>query len=201
MAKGHISPTELLLSRPEEVGKQTSTQLMKWSNTSNEGRQARRKKMSKQIVKTLTMLTLVVGLALAAAVVSANPQLTSHGVIADIPFDFIVADQTLPAGKYTVRAATADGDGLRISNLKGKASVMRLSNPVAENSEKRKARMVFHRYGQQYFLAEIWSGDGSGRQLNSCKRERHLRNELAANPSKKDSATEGYEIVEVAVVR
>lgn len=157
--------------------------------------------MRKQVLKTLTMLTLVVGLALAAAAVSANAQLTSHGVIADIPFDFIVGDQALPSGKYSVRAATADGHGLRISNLAGKASVVRLSNSVAENSKKRNARMVFHRYGQQYFLAEIWSGDTYGSQLRQCKRERNLRQELAANASKNDSAAEGYEIVEVALVR
>jgi len=147
------------------------------------------------------MLTLVVGLALAAAVVSANAQLASHGVIADIPFDFIVGDETLPSGKYTVRTATADGQGLRISNLAGKASVMRLSNSIAEKNEKRNARMVFHRYGQQYFLAEIWSGEAYGSQLRQSKRERNLRQELAANASKNDSAEEGYQIVEVALVR
>jgi len=157
--------------------------------------------MSKQIVKTLTMLTLVVGLALAAAVVSANPQLTSHGVVANIPFDFVVGDQTLPSGKYTVRAATGDGDGLRISNFTGKASVIRLSMPIAERNKKQNARMVFHRYGQQYFLAEIWSGETYGRQLRECKSERNLRHELAANPSKKDSAGQGFEIVEVALNR
>jgi hypothetical protein len=147
------------------------------------------------------MLALVVGLALAAGVKSANGQLTSQGVIADIPFDFIVADQTLPSGKYMVRAVTSDGEGLRISNLDGKASIMRLSNSVTGKSDKRHARMVFHRYGQQYFLAQIWSDDADGRQLRECKRERNLRQELAANASKNDSSEKGYQIVEVALIR
>jgi len=157
--------------------------------------------MTKQLVKTLTMLTLVVGLALAATVLSAKAQLTSHGVIADIPFDFIVGDQTLPSGKYSVRAATGDGLGLTISNFNRKASAIRLTDPVTEKSENRNARLVFHRYGEQYFLAEIWSGDKQGNQFRECKRERSLQQDLAANASKTNSAKNGYQIVEVALAR
>lgn len=156
--------------------------------------------MPKQIVKTLTMLTLAVGLTLAAAVVSAHGQSTQR-VIANIPFDFIVGDKVLPSGKYTVSAATSDGQGLRISNRDGKSSALRLTSVVAEKAAKPNARMVFHRYGQQYFLAEVWSGGNSGRQLMQCKRERSLRQELASNASKSDSANEGYEAVEVALFR
>jgi hypothetical protein len=151
--------------------------------------------MSKQIVKRLTMLTLVIGLTMAAAVVSANGQITSQLVTADIPFDFIVAGKTLSSGKYTVRATTSDGTGLTISRRDGE-SAMILTNTVADKSQK-PARMVFHRYGQQYFLAEVWSGDSYGRHLRPCKRERNLRRELASNAAKSDLAKASYEIVEV----
>ena len=154
--------------------------------------------MSKQILKSLTMLTLVVGLMLAASVVSANGQSTSDQVVADIPFDFIVANKTLPAGRYTVRAATSDGQGMSIRSRDGKSAAMILSNSVAEKSKERKARMVFYRYGHQYFLAQVWSGDSYGRQLHQCKKERNLRRELALTDSKSDS----YQIVEItALVR
>ena len=148
--------------------------------------------MSKQIVKSLTMLTLAVGLTLAAVVVSANGQSASILVTADIPFDFVVGDKTLPSGEYTVRSAASNG--LKISSRDGESSVMRLSNLAVETSKKRNARMVFHRYGQQYFLAEVWTGDHYGRELLQSKKERYLRHELASNASKSDSA---YEIVEV----
>ena len=158
--------------------------------------------MSKQIVKSLSMLTLGVGLALAVAVVSANGQVSSQRVTAQIPFDFIVGDQILPSGQYTVKAITSDGDGLRISSRDGKSSAIRLSNSVAETSKKRNARMVFHRYGQHYFLAEVWSGNSYGQKLMPCKRERNLKQELASNRSKSDSAQGTYQIVEVlALVR
>jgi hypothetical protein len=157
--------------------------------------------MSNQILKTLTMLTLVVGLALAAAVVSANGQ-SSQLVTADIPFDFVVADKTLPSGKYSVGTTTSGSQALKISSLDGKSSVIRLSNSATDTSAKRKARMVFHRYGQQYFLAQVWTGDSYGRQLLQCKKERNLGRELASTASKSDSAKASYEIVEVvALVR
>jgi hypothetical protein len=156
------------------------------------GKAEKEQEMSNQIVKSLMMLTLVVGLTLAAAVTSANGQSTSVLVTADIPFDFIVADKTLPAGEYTVRMATTNG--VKISSRDGESSAMRLSHLAVETSKKRNARIVFHRYGQQYFLAEIWSGESYGRQLLKSKKERHLRQEqeLASNASKG-----GYEIVEV----
>jgi hypothetical protein len=142
------------------------------------------------------MLTLVVGLALATTLVSANGQSTSL-VTANIPFDFIVGNKTLPSGKYTVNSATRDGQGMRITSRAGKSSAIVLTLDVAEKSKKRIARMVFHRYGQQYFLAEVWSGDSYGRQLMESKGERNLRQELASNESKSDSVKSGYEIVEV----
>jgi hypothetical protein len=138
------------------------------------------------------MLALVVGLALATTSVSANGQSTAI-VTADIPFDFTVGNKTLPAGKYAVNAATSDRQGLVIKSREGKSSAVVLTHEAADKSKKRIARMVFHRYGQQYFLAEIWSGDSYGRQLMQSKKERNLRQELSAKAS--------YEIVEVALVR
>jgi len=151
--------------------------------------------MSKQIIKNLTMLTLVVGLALAATVVSANGQSRDTLAIADIPFDFIVADKTLPSGKYSVTATTSNG--VIIRSRDGKSAAIRLSNLVPDESEKRTAKMVFHRYGEQYFLAEVWSGDDYGHQLMQCKKERILRYEVASNSSRSDSVKGSYEIVEV----
>jgi len=157
--------------------------------------------MPKQLLKTLTMLTLVVGLALAAGVVSANGQ-TSTMVTANIPFDFVIADKTLPAGKYSVRSATQGGDVLKIGSRDGKSSAMRFSDSIPEKRENPTARLVFHRYGQKYFLAQVWSGDDYGRELRQCKTERVLRHELASNTSKSDSVNGSFQIVEVvALVR
>ncbi len=196
MAMVHVGATELQLSCSEEVGKQTSLNFKEIEYLHpRAGKAEKEQEMSKRIMKNLTMLTLVVVLTMAAAVVSANGQMTSTLVTADIPFDFIVGDKTLPAGKYTVRSAASNG--LRISSRDNESSAMRLSNLAVETSKKRNARMVFHRYGQQYFLAEVWSGDHYGRQLVQSKKQRYLRHELASNASKSDSSKGSFEIVEV----
>jgi hypothetical protein len=153
--------------------------------------------MPKQILKTLTMLMLVVGFTLAAAMVSANGQVTSIFVTANIPFDFVVADKTLPAGNYKVSSLTSGGNALKISSRDGKSAAIRLSDFIPERRVKRTARMVFHRYGQKYFLAEVWTGDDYGRELIRCKTERVLQHELAANTPKSDSVDGSYQIVEV----
>lgn len=154
--------------------------------------------MEKNILKGFTMLMLLVAVALAAAVVSANAQSTP--VKANIPFEFVVGDKTLPAGTYTAKPATAGG-ALTIQSADGKNSAVRLSDPT-EQMNKSRARMVFHRYGHNYFLAQVWNGESSGRELTKSKQERAIERELASIPSKSELAQSTYEtIVVVAVLR
>ena len=131
---------------------------------------------------------------------SAQGPSTSRRLVAEIPFDFIVGDKVLPAGKYNVGAATSNGGGVRITNRNGKSSAIRLTYSASDKSQKKNARMVFHRYGQRYFLAEVWSGDNFGHKLMPSKNERNLQRELVANPSKSDLAKATYETVEVVAL-
>src|SRR5207253_7055451 len=111
---------------------------------------AKGENMKKNILKGFTMLTLLVAVTLATAVVSANAQ--SNPIKADIPFEFVVGDKTLPAGEYTVKPATIGG-ALAIQGADSKSSAVRLTGPTEQKNNSR-ARMVFHRYGHNYFLAE-----------------------------------------------
>ncbi len=153
--------------------------------------------MKKELLKGFSMVTLVIVIAFAAAVVSASAQ-SNKLVIADIPFDFVVADEAMPAGEYRVRTASAQGDGLLIQSADAKHSAIRLTNSV--ESKKTNARLVFRRYGERYFLAEVWNGaDSTGRQLTRSKQERAIQRELAAIQSKSELAQSTYAIVEVLV--
>jgi len=154
--------------------------------------------MKKEILKGVTMLALLVALALATAVVSANAQSTQ--VVSNIPFEFVVGDQTLPAGAYSVRPANAQANALMIQSKDGKNAAVRLSNPTEQRNNKRYARLIFHRYGQNYFLAEVWNGESTGRQLLKSKHERAIERELASIPSKSDLAQSTYETIEVVAV-
>lgn len=133
--------------------------------------------MRKELLKGFTMVALTVALAFAAAVVSANAQ--SKKLAADIPFDFTVGNQTMTSGEYSVRSITNDGAGLVIRSDAGGKSVMRLTNTIEPQRNKTQARLVFHKYGQRYFLAEVWVGGLSeGRQLVQSRDERAIRHEF-----------------------
>jgi hypothetical protein len=156
--------------------------------------------MKKEILKGLSMLTLIVGLAFVTAVVSANGQTQ---IVSDVPFNFVVGEKTMPAGQYSVTQLTAGSSALLIAEKNAKSSSIRLATDLEPKRSKTQARMVFHRYGQNYFLAEVWKGgDSFGKKLQRSRQERAIERELASIISKSELAQSTYEIVElVAVVR
>ena len=157
--------------------------------------------MQNRILKGVTMLLLIAGIALMAALVSAHAQ--SSMVVADVPFDFAVGGKSLSAGEYSVRAFTTNGDAVLISNKDSKDGVIRLTQPIQARIVPKKATLVFHRYGQRYFLSEVWTpGERTGRKLQKSSEERAIESQLAAISSKSELARSSYETVEiVAMVR
>jgi hypothetical protein len=159
--------------------------------------------MKRGFLKGFTMLLLVVTLALAIAVVSANGQSTANTVVANVPFEFSVGYKALPAGAYSVQSIVTAGNGLLIRSTDGKISALRLSDATRQSKDKRQARLVFHRYGERYFLAEVWNGvDNTGRQLKESQEERTIADELMLASSKENAHAPNaiYEIVEVTAL-
>ncbi len=156
--------------------------------------------MTRQILKASAMVLFLVGLALVSAVTSASAQTSSRIVSADVPFSFIVGEQHLPAGKYIVAATTNTGDTLLVKSRDARASAMRLSNSLEGRRGEASVKLVFRRYGQRYFLGEVWGGDSIGRQLIKSKQERSIERELASMSSKNDLAMNTYERVEVVAI-
>jgi hypothetical protein len=137
--------------------------------------------MTKQVLKAATMFAGIIALAFASALaVSAQ---NSRTLVVNIPFDFTVKGKTLPAGEYILgRASTVDTTGLMIKRRDGEASAIVLTKSVQAAENQNESRLVFSRYGEQYFLSEVWtSGDQKGRELYKTKRERALEIELAKN--------------------
>ncbi len=51
-----------------------------------------------------------------------------------------------------------------------------------------KAEIVFHRYGDSYFLSEVFAGgDETGRELHPSRQERILRREMASNKTEPET--------------
>ncbi len=150
--------------------------------------------MTKQILKGFTMLALIVGLSFVSAVVSAKGQSTQ--AVAKVPFEFIVGEKTLPSGQYTVRAASDTNKATLM--IIGKSSAVRLTNQIEAKTNKTQARLVFHRYGERYFLSEVWmGGDSTGRHLLQSRQERSIGRELASLGSKSSPAQNTYQVVEI----
>ena len=153
--------------------------------------------MKRQLLKGITMVTMIVAIAFATAVVSAQAQ-SAKTVVSNVPFEFIVGDQTLPAGEYHINRSL--GNALRIQTSDPAASASRLTNEIQSRNNKR-ARLVFHRYGERYFLAEVWTGAGDvGRQLLKSRQERAIEREMSTIASKTEQGESGYALVEVAAV-
>ncbi len=158
--------------------------------------------MQKQILRGFTILVLIAAVALMAALVSANAQ-SSGLVVADIPFEFAVGAKSLGAGEYSVRGFTANADALLISSRDSNDVAIRLTQSIRARIVPQQTKLVFHRYGQRYFLSEVWTaGQPTGRQLQKSGAERAIEGQLAAISSKSELARSSYETVEiVAMVR
>jgi hypothetical protein len=155
--------------------------------------------MKREFLRGFTLLMLVVTFALATEGVSVNAQTTKR-IVADIPFEFVVGNETMQAGEYTVTSANTAGQALLIQGTDNGMAVMRSSAPADEMKGKASARLVFHRYGQRNFLAQVWTGENSGRALTKSKQERAVERELALIHSKSELAQSTYEIIEVVAM-
>ncbi len=127
--------------------------------------------------KALAIASVVV-LSMAVATVSARAQ-ASFPLGANIPFDFVVGKQTLPAGEYRIEQLSSDGV-LLVRSTDGHTSIIVMTMAALANDWQSESKLVFNRYGGQYFLSQIWTaGNKSGRELYKSPRETELaRKEL-----------------------
>ena len=156
--------------------------------------------MGKRIVKGMTMLALLLTLALATAVATANGQ-ARQKLSANVPFDFIVGDKVLAAGQYRVSQVGIGDEALAIRSADSKSTAIRLTNAMTAQ-EREPVSLVFHRYGNTYFLSQVWEGDRIGRQLLKSRQESAMQREHSRIASNADSEKCGYEeVVILASVR
>jgi hypothetical protein len=71
-----------------------------------------------------------------------------------IPFAFSVGEKTFAAGEYYV--APTNEKAIAIRSVADKQSVVALTSSVSEGRNVSSPRLVFHKYGEQYFLTQAW---------------------------------------------
>ncbi|HEU5460106.1 MAG TPA: hypothetical protein VFU83_06400 [Pyrinomonadaceae bacterium] len=115
--------------------------------------------MKNQIYRAIAIFAIFFGFALA----SVEAQ-TASRVEVQIPFEFTAGKTTLKPGVYTIKRMS--GNLVTLKNKADKSSVI-LNAPVNLSSTESEPteRLVFNKYGDQYFLAQIWLSADSGREL------------------------------------
>ena len=128
--------------------------------------------MKKQVSVCIAML----GLFLTLAVASVHAQSTTK-IEATIPFDFTAGDTNLQAGEYSVKFISHNA--LLLRSADGKKSAIVVAPRAVSGGKDKPERMVFHRYGGRYFLAQVWMlRTDSGRELYPSNTELRLAKAL-----------------------
>jgi hypothetical protein len=137
--------------------------------------------MKKQILNVVVTLSVITILSVAAVAG------LSRKLEANIPFDFMVNGKTLPAGHYTVEPGSAQSV-LVIRNWETKQAAGAIAQRL-EVGAGSKPQLIFRRYGNQYFLAQVIS-DASGSELPKSKAEREAAKAGRDNLAMKDAEPE-----------
>jgi hypothetical protein len=90
--------------------------------------------------------------------------------VARIPFEFGIRGMILPAGEYTVTQLAPYC--LRVRSVNGSTSQVFMTGPTHDGTIPAESKLVFNRYGDQYFLSKILTGGtDAGYQLSRSHAE------------------------------
>ncbi len=104
---------------------------------------------------------------------AATPSHAQAMIKADVPFSFSAGYGVLPAGEYNI-ARSGLGQVMLLSNGRHGVELM-IPKTTDWRDNVGTPKLVFHRYGDEYFLAEIWTNaDDCVRTLSVHPRERQL---------------------------
>jgi hypothetical protein len=105
-------------------------------------------------MKTICVRFLSAFFGLAAMAVAGRAQAIDQ-VIVNVPYEFVVAGKTLPAGDYRInRTSTSNVFELALTNVENRTGVLLLSGEVSDTREG-KPSVSFEHIGDQYFLSTI----------------------------------------------
>lgn len=137
--------------------------------------------MKKHIFRITGMLFLAV-----LAVTQATQ--AQERVAVNVPFDFNAGNTKLPAGEYVVGKSDHIATMLKIERADGTAAILVPSNAAESNASQSESKLVFHKYGDRYFLSQVWTaGSARGRELMKSAAEKEVA--LSARIDKPEQVT------------
>lgn len=141
----------------------------------------------KKFVTASTKIGMLVLLSVAALAASAKAQ-SGSGLRANVPFDFTVAGKSFAAGHYSItRVSQTSGDlVLEVNSLDQNSRVFPITTRLQTQTPRDHSVLIFHRYGDEYFLAQVWAaGSTTGRAFARSRRERQLQQQRVGATDKK----------------
>ena len=92
-----------------------------------------------------------------------------------VPFEFKVGGKVLAPGEYSV---SAESEVIKIQSKDGKQHIAQLPKGKIGNGRETQSKLTFKRYGDEYYLAQVWLPDGIGRVI---RRTRSTATDVAQN--------------------
>ena len=90
-----------------------------------------------------------------------------------VPFEFTAGTTTLSAGTYLVTRDSVSSTFLSVRNLQQTPLAVLSNTPLPPSGQSNEpTRLVFMRYGQRYFLREVWFMNDAGLTLPVTPQER-----------------------------
>ena len=125
--------------------------------------------------KQLMMLGVALIVALAMSPTKAHAQIMGT-VVVNVPFDFQVGNNKLPAGKYVIHTPDdSDSTVMQIRSADGSTSAFFQVQSVDAKSVPAKDELIFKKYGNRYFLANVFEeGNRSGDRVIESTDERRV---------------------------
>ena len=129
-------------------------------------------------MKHITVLAIAVCL-LAGLAGTGTVSAQDHAATATVPFNFNVGDRWVPAGTYIVTSNTSNPRVIFIRSKDSKVALLSVTRSEFDGPDE--AKLVFTKYGDQYFLHEIQcSRCGMNAAFPGSKHERFARTRLEA---------------------
>ena len=126
------------------------------------------------------LLSLFVALVLAVAIypTKAHAQIVGDLEV-NIPFQFHAGNAKLPAGEYRIHVVeNSDLALMEIVSADGSTSALFQVRESDANSAPAKNELIFNKYGNRYFLAELFEeGNATGSQVDESRYEKAVSHE------------------------
>jgi hypothetical protein len=116
-------------------------------------------------------MSVVVAVVLGAGWLSAQQGIGTR-IVADVPFGFVAGGTSLPTGEYVV--GEVNNAVLMVIGKDSTKKALVFTVGRAQTKGEAEAKLVFRRYGDTYFLAEVWRGDTNGSLIPRTKQEKDV---------------------------